>query len=599
MRSPILIVVWCAFAGFSFLGHAGEDFDAWASRFAERWVRLHPQAATTQQYLAPREQERLDRRLAPEGGFGLAWGRSFAGARASLARQGLSELDRFSSESLTPMQRSSRSIIRWDLEQVLKGQRFARHWHIFNQFMGYQLTSVSFLTASHPIRNARDVDTYLSRLEQLGASMDSAIAESKAAARMGVLPPSFILDRMLEQLDGFLSATPGANPLVASLRERMERLGGEIAPMKRAEALSTAERLVTESVLPAYRRVRALILDQRPFATDAAGAWRLPDGEAFYIQALEKATTTRLTPAEIHQLGLREVARIETEMDAGLKALGYGSGSIQERIEKLNQSLALPAEPDPRPQLLAKVDAAVRDAERRAVSVFDLRPKAPIEVRREPPFSEKSASAHYTSPAPDGSSPGIYWLPLADLGPRVMSVGSALRSTVYHEAVPGHHFQIALQQESETLPRYRKLGVFGSNSAFAEGWALYAERLADENGWYDGDPVGRLGYLHAQLFRARRLVVDTGLHAQKWTRQQVIDYGMPVSETERYIVWPGQACSYLVGQIRLVELREKARAALGAKFSIQAFHNLVLQGGMRPLEVVAEEVDDWIARVSK
>ena len=180
-----------------------------------------------------------------------------------------------------------------------------------------------------------------------------------------------------------------------------------------------------------------------------------------------------------------------------------------------------------------------------------------------------------------------------------MSVGSALRSTVYHEAVPGHHFQIALQQESETLPRYRKLGVFGSNSAFAEGWALYAERLADENGWYDGDPVGRLGYLHAQLFRARRLVVDTGLHAQKWTRQQVIDYGMPVSETERYIVWPGQACSYLVGQIRLVELREKARAALGAKFSIQAFHNLVLQGGMRPLEVVAEEVDDWIARVSK
>jgi len=229
------------------------------------------------------------------------------------------------------------------------------------------------------------------------------------------------------------------------------------------------------------------------------------------------------------------------------------------------------------------------------VACFDLRPKAPVTVKREPAFSEKSAAAHYSSPAPDGSTPGIYWLPLADLGSRVTWLGTGLKSTAYHEAVPGHHFQITIQQESTDLPHYRKLGVFGFNSAYIEGWALYAERLAMENGWYDGDLPGKLGFLNLQLFRARRLVADTGLHHLKWTRQQVIDYGFTPQETERYIMWPGQACSYMIGQLRILELREKAKAALGAKFDIKQFHNLVLRGGSMPLDVLAQEVDHWIA----
>ena len=218
-------------------------------------------------------------------------------------------------------------------------------------------------------------------------------------------------------------------------------------------------------------------------------------------------------------------------------------------------------------------------------------------VKREPAFSEKTAAAHYSKPAPDGTLPGIYWIPLADLGPKVSWIGTGLKSTAYHEAIPGHHFQLALQQESQDLPRYRKLGVFGANSAYMEGWALYAERLAAENGWYGDDLRGRLGYLQLQLFRARRLVVDTGLHAKKWTRQQVIDYGFTPQETERYIVLPGQACSYMIGQLRILELREQAKTALGAKFSIKEFHNVILRGGSLPLAVLAQEVDAWVAEV--
>ena len=289
------------------------------------------------------------------------------------------------------------------------------------------------------------------------------------------------------------------------------------------------------------------------------------------------------------------MARLETEMDKVLNELGFKEGSIQERSEQLNASLQLPAEPDPRPLLIERVKQVVADAERRSESDFDLRPKAPVTVKREPTFSENAAAAHYTDPAPDGSVPGIYWIPLADLSPRVTWLGSSLKSTAYHEAIPGHHFQIAIQQESTELPRYRKAGIFGFNSAYVEGWALYAERLAAENGWYEGDLPGQLGYLQLQLFRARRLVVDTGLHAQKWTRQQVIDYGFTPTETERYVVWPGQACSYMIGQLKILELREKARNALGPKFSMKEFHNVVLRVGSVPLAVLEQDVDAWIA----
>lgn len=259
-------------------------------------------------------------------------------------------------------------------------------------------------------------------------------------------------------------------------------------------------------------------------------------------------------------------------------------------MEKLEADSQPPADPDPRPALLTEYTRLVRDAEQRAALIFDLRPKVPCEVRREPPFTEQSAAAHYTPPARDGTRPGIFWAPLP--GPTFNITG--MRTLVYHEAVPGHHFQLALQLEMPDLPRFRQDRIFGGISAHSEGWALYAEQLAAENDWYAGDPKGLLGQLSGELFRARRLVVDTGLHAKHWTRQQAIDYGIPASEVERYVVWPGQACSYKIGMLKILELRAKARRALGAKFSIKEFHNVVLRTGSVPLPVLEKVVDSYI-----
>jgi uncharacterized protein (DUF885 family) len=280
-------------------------------------------------------------------------------------------------------------------------------------------------------------------------------------------------------------------------------------------------------------------------------------------------------------------------MDSLFRQLGYTEGSIKDRYEKLNRDSQPPADSDPRPALLAKFTEILRDAERRSALVFDLRPKAPIEVRREPTFTEKTAAAHYTHPARDGSRPGVFWAPLP--GPDFNILG--MRTLVYHEGVPGHHFQIALQRETDTLPRFRRDGIFGGGSVFAEGWALYAEQLAAENNWYDNDPKGHLGQLQGELFRARRLVVDTGLHAKHWTRQQAIDYGIGAQEVERYVVNPGQACAYKIGMLKILELRGKAQKALGAKFNIKQFHNLVLQTGNVPLAVLEQVVNDYISEI--
>lgn len=578
---------------------AAPAFDPWADEFSAQWVRLNPQFATRTQYFSGPEQDKIDRQLTLGGAFGQTFGVKAAQKRAALAREGLAALAAFPAASLTPAQRTSAAVIKWTLQDAVAGAEFASHRFVFEQFGGLHLGLVNFLTTTHPIRNPHDVENYLARLALVAPRIDEGIAEAKAAASAGILPPRFVLQRVIEQLDGFTAVKPAANIFVSSLDQRIAALGTAVSAGSHAKSLATAEQEVREHILPAYTRVRALLAEQLTHATDDAGVWRLPQGAAYYANNLASLTTTQLTPAEIHAIGLREVTHLETEIEAILQQLGYKGGSIQTRIEKLNATLNPPAEPDPRVELVAKVEALVHDAERRSADVFDLRPKSPVTVMREPAFSEKSSAAHYSPPAPDGSKPGIYWLPLPDLAPRTTWLGTGLKSTAYHEAVPGHHFQIAYQQESTELPRYRKLGVFGFNSAYTEGWALYAERLAAENGWYDGDLPGKLGYLNLQHFRARRLVADTGLHNLKWTRQQVIDYGFTPAETERYIVWPGQACSYMIGQLRILELREKAKAALGPKFSIKEFHNLILRGGSMPLDVLALEVDHWIAAGGK
>jgi uncharacterized protein (DUF885 family) len=463
-------------------------------------------------------------------------------------------------------------------------------WPVFNQFGGLHVQIVNFLTQAHPIRNQRDIENYLERLKAVSGKMDTGILQSRGAAGRGILMPTFLTQASIGQLDRFLDGAPENNVFVATLVQRMGGLK-DVTPEQQAKFAAEATGIVKDSIIPVFQRTRTLLQEQLPRTTNDAGLWRLPKGDKAYAVLLKQMTSTTYTPQQIHDIGLREVARIEKEMDGLLVSLGYKDGTIKQRMEKLEVD-SQPKEADPRPALLNRYDEILRDAEARSKELFDATPKAPVVVKREPPFTEKTAAAHYTGPAKDGTRPGIFWAPMP--GPEFRIVG--MRTLVYHEGVPGHHFQVALQQENEGLPRYRRDRVFSVGSAYGEGWALYAEQLASENNWYGSDVVGHLGQLDAELFRARRLVVDTGLHAMKWTRQQGIDYGIPPAEVDRYVAMPGQACAYKIGMMRILDLRAKAQKALGDQFNIKGFHNVVLETGNVPLPVLEQMVDEWIAK---
>jgi uncharacterized protein (DUF885 family) len=557
-------------------------FDTWAEGVAADLMRASPMQATSAQYFEGAEQDALDRRLTP---ITKAW----RAERLAQARRVLAELARFDRSRLDPQQRVSAAGIEWATSTVVASDAFADFTFVFNQFGGLHVRLVNFLSQTHPIRTRRDIENYLARLDLVSAQIDDGIALAKEAAQRGFLMPTFITNSSLGQLERFLADPPAKNVLVTSLDERAAKLT-DLSARDRATFVAAAEKTVTQSVIPAFKRAQALLQEQLPRTNDHAGLCWLPGGDKAYANALRRFTTTDYTPQQIHEIGLREVARIEAEMDGVFRTLRYTEGTINERYRKLNLDSQPPADPDPRAGLIAEYTTMLRDAERRARLVFDITPKAAIEVRREPPFTEKTAAAHYTAPSRDRTRPGVFWAPLP--GPTFNIIG--MRTLVYHEGVPGHHFQIATQQETESLPRYRRDGLFGGGSAYSEGWALYAEQLATENNWYDGDPKGRLGQLNAELFRARRLVVDTGLHAMKWTRQQAIDYGISAQEVERYVMNPGQACAYKIGQLKILEIRAKAKRRLGAGFDIRKFHNVVLQTGNVSLAVLEQVVDDWV-----
>jgi uncharacterized protein (DUF885 family) len=562
-------------------------FDSWVVSFTDDWVRIHPNLATQAQYFSGPEQDALDRLLTPIS----ADARS---VRVAKAQHGLAELKKFDPASLDANQRVSAEMLVWQLDTIVRSEAFRDYEFVFEQFRGLQVQLVNFLTQIHPIRNRRDIENYLARLELVAQQMDEGIEQARRNASRGFIAPDFILRSTLAQFDRFLAGSSQENVLVATLDERAAKLA-DLTMEDRTALVGAASKTVGDAIIPAFRRARTVLEAQLPLAKPDAGLSRFSGGDKAYANSLRRLTTTDLTAEEIHQIGLKEVTRIEAVMDDLLRKVGYTEGSIKQRVAQLERDSQPPAEPDPRPALLQRFDAIMRDAEHRATAIFDLQPKAPIEVRREPPFTEKSAAAHYTPPARDGSRPGIFWAPLP--GPEFEMIG--MRTLVYHEAVPGHHFQIALQNELPELPRFRSDRIFGFISAHGEGWALYAEQLAAENNWYEGDPIGLLGQLDDELFRARRLVVDTGLHAMNWTRQQAIDYGIKPSEVERYVVLPGQACSYKIGMLKILELRAKAQRTLGEKFSIKDFHNVVLRTGSVPLAVLEKVIDEHIVVTSK
>ena len=560
------------------------NIDEFFRDFTATWVRGNPNLATSARYFTGDEQERLERQLTPQT---IAYRR----ARIQLAKQGLAQLQKFDRSKFSETQRISADLMQWQLDTVVREEPYLDYTFPLEQMNGANVTLIETLTVRHPLANEKDAANYIAALRQVSTRMDEATAESRALAAKNIIPPKFILNATIKQMQGFVDPSPGQNPFVTIFAQRME--AAKIPEPHREELRSEAEKILGMEIYPVWKNAIATLESQLPRSTDDAGLWRLKGGADAYAYFLHRYTTTNLTPDQIHQIGLNEVARLEKEMDTIFRRLGRTEGSINERSEKLKQDLAYPRTEESRMAIMAEADSILRDAEKRAAVLFDKTPKSRVVVQPFPRFREANAAANYNSPAPDGSRPGVIQIPLR---PEMMTK-FALRSLVYHEGVPGHHFQIALTVENKDLPRFRQIGAFGNISALVEGWGLYAERLASESGWYDGDPEGQLGQLYDALWRARRLVVDTGLHAKHWTRKQAIDYGIEASEVERYVVFPGQACSYMIGQLKILELREKARKALGDKFSLREYHNVVLDTGTVPLEILERQVDAYIGSV--
>jgi uncharacterized protein (DUF885 family) len=558
----------------------GRFFD----EFTAEWVRRDPDLATATRYFSGAEQDRLEQQLTPNT-------RAWAQERVALARKGLGNLARFDTTRLSESQRLSAQLMHWMLDSVVRGEKYVDYRFPLEQFGGANVQLVETLTLRHPLATEKDASNYVKRLAQVAQRMDESLAEAKRIAAEGLIPPAFIIKTTLASMHTFRDVPAEQNALVTVLAQKMGAIEG-MAPEQRTKLQAEATRLVGAEVYPAWDRAIKVLESIQSKATDDAGLWRFKGGADAYAFYLSRFTTTNYTAEQIHQIGLQQVAKIEGEMDAILKQLGRKDGSVRERIAKLRDDLRYPdpASEASRAAIMKDTNAFIQDALERSPSLFDLQPKTPVIAQPFPRFREASAAANYNRAPLDGSRPAIFQIPLREQ--RMTKFG--LRSLVYHETVPGHHFQIALEQENSALPRFRQARVLGGISALSEGWALYAERLVDENGWYEGDPEGKLGMLDAQLFRARRLVVDTGLHAQHWTRQQAIDYGIEASEVERYVVNPGQACAYMIGQLKLIELRDKARNTLGAKFKPTAFHDVVLKTGTAPLDMVAVEVDRYI-----
>ena len=527
--------------------------------FTDEWVRRNPNQAVRTQYFEGQEQDELSRQLTP---VTEAWQRE----RIQAARQGLDELAQFDWETMTDSQRLSADVMRWQLDSIVEGEPFLDYDYPLQQMNGTNVQIPNELAVVHPIRTEQDAVNYVTRLTQVDDRMAEATAESARLARRGTLPPRFILNATIAQLQEFVVPPPFEHPLVTALVTKMQSVP-EISPDRQEGLRREATQIVETEVYPAWLAGIAMLEAQLPEATDDAGLWRFENGADLYAQRLRVHTTTDLTAEEIHEIGRSEVSRIEAEMEGLLQQIGYVDGSITERVAQAEAALSYPPTEDGRTRIMADIDVILEDARQRTAGLFDVRPESPVVARAYPEFRWASAAASYTAPPADGSRSAVFQMPLRPS--QLTEFG--LRSLVYHETVPGHHFQIAISIENPDLPAFRRLRAFGGMAASSEGWALYAERLAAEEGWYDDDLPGRIGQLNSALFRARRLVVDTGLHAMGWTRQQAIDFGIEASEVERYVVFPGQACSYMIGQLKIVELRERAREALGDRFSVRGF----------------------------
>ena len=528
---------------------------------------------------------------------------------AAMNERFLRELRDVDPDTLSGTARVTHAVLRHAYEGAARRNQFgfgsgavlgSQSPYVVTQLSGAHIGLPRLLLTQQPLATPDDAAAYTARLQAMGDALRGTEESLRLDAQGGVVPPAFALEGAARSIDGLTATTPTDHPLYRRLETALADMD-DVSAEARDERLAEAEAALTGAVYPAYASLAATLRELVASAGTDAGVWRLQDGEAFYQHALDGYGAGGMRPDEIHALGLSEVERISGEMNAILDEIGEAPGETAGlRFAALAEdpNMVYPNTDEAKEALLAALREQVDEINVLAPDWFGTLPPQPVEVRRIPTYEQDSAPGGYhTGPSLDGERPGIYWINLKDTAdwPRY-----TLKTLTYHEAVPGHHFQVALQQAVEDMPTLRNM-LF--NSEFGEGWALYAEEVAREMGMYEDDPLGDLGRLQSELFRAARLVVDTGLHDERWTREEAIEWmtrttgeteASVTREVERYSVWPGQATSYKLGQLRIIALREQAEAALGEDFDIRAFHDAVLLDGSVPLPVLEAKIARWI-----
>lgn len=504
---------------------------------------------------------------------------------------------RFDPAKLSPEDRLSYRLFEYQAERAARAHPYRKNEYIFDQMNGAQSQMPAFLINIHSVKSKQDAEAYVARLQGMGPQMDALVAEAKDRADAGVMPPKWVYPYVLDDARNVIKGAPFDNgapsTLLADLTKKVEAL--DIAAPEKAALIEAGRKALTGSVKPAYERLIAEMERQQAIAPTDDGIWRLKDGAAYYTQLLANYTTTDLNADQIHQIGLDNVARIHGQMRKIMDQVGF-KGSLQEFFAFVRTDDRFYFKT--REEYLATVDTKLKAMQAKLPEYFATLPKAPLTVKAVEAFREKSAGkAFYQSPAPDGSRPGTYYVNLYNLKDMA---STELEALAYHEGLPGHHLQRAVQTELGDLPPFRR---FGGVTAYTEGWGLYSEELGKDMGFYE-DPYSDFGRLGMELWRACRLVVDTGIHHKRWSREQAIQYltdntpnppGDISKAIERYVVYPGQATAYMIGKLKIMELRDKAQKQLGPKFSYARFHDAVLKSGPVPLTVLEEQINAWIA----
>src|SRR5581483_5335543 len=469
-----------------------------------------------------------------------------------------------------------------------------------NQLFGVQSATPDFMVQIHPLADQRDARNYVSRLSDFGRQFRGLLQGLQLRESKGIVPPGFVIARVLAEMRAFIAVPPSANVLYVNLHDKLAKLGN-LSASERARLQDQARAAIEQTVYPAYRSLIAYFEHLYPKVAPDYGVWKLPDGDAYYDYLIRSHTTTALNAEAVHEIGLKEVARIETQLDAILRSQGLEHGTIGARIAVLDSDsrFQYPNDDHGRAQCLADYQRYINEIIRDLPREFAAPPALDIHVERVPAFTEKTAPGAYADPGSlDGSRVGVFYVNLRDMH-EIWKY--QMRTLAYHEAVPGHELQGAIAQRLTGVPVFRKVLPF---TAYDEGWAVYAERLAWEMG-FERDPLDNLGRLQAEMFRAVRLVVDTGIHRMHWTREQAIAYTMEktgmaegevVSEVERYYVVPAQALAYKIGMLKFLQLRAQAQERLGPRFDIRQFHRVVLGNGPLPLGILEKQVNAWIAR---